>query len=210
MKKIMNFKTRKPTRLKEYDYSRNGYYCITVCTYNRGELFGRIKNKRIILNKYGKICQQHLLNLPDYYKNIKIDTHIIMPNHIHAIIVIDNHNSDKLINKGQALGLSLHNLSVHNQNISLSKIMRDFKSFSSREINKIICKDKACRDKAKPCPILFKWQRSFHDHIIRNDKSLNNIRKYIKNNPAAWGDDENNIKNCKLKDKTCLAPTGKI
>jgi len=160
----------------------------------------------MILNLYGKICQQHLLNLPDYYKNIKIDTYIIMPNHVHVIIVIDNHNSDKLMNidSGQALGLSLHNISIHNQNISLSKIMRDFKSFSSREINKIICKDKICmdkicRDKAKPCPISFKWQRSFHDHIIRNEKSLQKIREYIINNPVTWEKDENNISSLEVR-----------
>ena len=221
MPKILTRKSR--NRLKGYDYSQSNHYSVTICSNNRKEWFGEIKNNEMILNNYGKICQQHLLNLPDYYKNIKIDTHIIMPNHVHAIVVIDNHNSDKLINigNGQALGLSLHNPSLHNQNISLSKIIRDFKSFSSREINKIIyrnqaCRDKVCRDKAKPCPILFKWQRSFHDHIIRNDKSLNKIREYIRNNPATWDNDENNVNNYKITGQasfdrlrtSCLTPTG--
>jgi putative transposase len=137
----------------------------------------------MILNRYGEICQENLLGLPKYHNVIEIDTFKIMPNHVHVVIVI--HKNDTLLSNGQALGLSLHN-----QHISLSKIMRDFKSFSSREINKIICKDNA-----KPCPILFKWQRSFYDHVIRNDKSLNKIREYIINNPINWANDEENI-NC--------------
>ena len=181
MTKVMTRKSG--NRLKGHDYSQPNYYYITTCTENRREWFGKIYNNEMILNRCGEICQEKLLGLPKRHNTIEIDTYKIMPNHVHAIIIINK--NDGLLSNGQALGLSLHN-----QHISLSKIMRDFKSFSCREINKIMC-----RDKAKPCPIRFKWQRSFYDHIIRNDKSLNNIRKYIVNNPATWAEDEENI-NC--------------
>ena len=205
MSKILTRKSQ--TRLKGYDYSQSNYYFITTCAENHKEWFGKIKNNEMVLNSHGQICRQHLENLPNYYNNIEIGTFIIMPNHVHAIIIIGNHNSNKLsdIGNGQALGLSLHNLSLHNlslhnlslhnQNKSLSKIIGDFKSFSSREINKNIKTTETCRDKPKACPkqIPFKWQRSFYDHITRNEKSLQKIREYIISNPANWADDEENI-----------------
>jgi len=60
-------------------------------------------------------------------------------------------------------------------------------------------KRQGCRDKAKPCPISFKWQRSFHDHIIRNEKSLQKISEYIINNPVTWEKDENNISSLEVR-----------
>ena len=94
-----------------------------------------------------------------------------MPNHIYGIIIIDNLNK----RKG-------YKPSPIDKSYSLSEIIRGFKTFSSKQINRIIKTDNK-----------FKWQRSFHDHIIRNDKSLYNIREYIINNPTTWEKDENNI-----------------
>jgi len=183
--------TRKPRiRLEGYDYSQENHYYITTCTENKGDWFGEIKNNEIILNLYGQICLKHLQNLPNHYKHIEIDTFVIMPNHLHAIIVINQ--TDKLLDNrnGQALGLSLH------KNKTLSKILCDFKSFTSREINKTIKEGNK-----------FRWQRSFYDHIIRNDRSLHRIRKYIIDNPANWDTDENNINNHKLMVQAGLNPT---
>ena len=127
-----------------------------------------------------------LEKISDNHKNVFIDTYVIMPNHVHAIIAIDV-SVNKLFSKGQALGLSLHK--------TLSKIICDFKSFASRKINKIIENNEK-----------FKWQRSFYDHIIRNDKSLSNVRRYIMDNPKRWDRDENNIQNtiiCRDSPKGC-------
>jgi putative transposase len=166
--------TRKPKiRLQGYDYSQSNYYFITTCTQNRQNWFGEIKNQKMILNFYGKICLEHLQNLPNHYNNIKIDTFVIMPNHVHVIIVINQ--NDKSTTNGQGLALSL-------QNKSLSKILNDFKSFSSQEINKLMTDDKK-----------FKWQRSFYDHVIRNERSLQKIREYITNNPINWAHDKENL-----------------
>jgi len=174
---------RKPTRLKEYDYSRNGYYYITMCTYNRGELFGNIKNDRVILNKYGKIVEKTWLEIPIHFPAVALDQYIIMPNHIHGII-------NNPVGDGHARPI---NKNIKNNNLSI--IIGSFKSAVTKKINQL--KDNS-----------FKWQRSFHDYIIRNDKSLNNIRKYIKKNPAIWGADENNILNYKLAGGACPSPTG--
>ena len=166
--------TRKPKIcLQGYDYFQANYYFITTCTQNRQNWFGEIKNKKMILNSYGKICLEHLLNPPNFYNNIEIDTFVIMPNHAHVIVVINQ--NDKSSYNGQGLALSL-------QNKSLSKILNDFKSFSSREINKLITDGKK-----------FKWQQSFYDHVIRNERFLQKIREYITNNPINWDNDEENL-----------------
>ncbi|MCP4649961.1 MAG: transposase [PVC group bacterium] len=179
--------TRKThNRLNGYDYSQPNYYYITTCTENHKDWFGVINNNQMILNSFGLICREHLQKLPDHYKNIEIDKFIIMPNHVHAIITINYQGN------GQALGLSLHNDNNIDiaKNEPLSKTIRDFKSFSSREINKTINNGNK-----------FKWQRSFHDHIIRNETSLNKIREYIATNPATWYTDEYTIEKMEITKK---------
>lgn len=180
-KKINKFYTRRNNRLKEYDYTSNGYYYVTICTDGRREWLGNIMNGGMIINSYGTICQQCWMDLPNHYNNILLDAYIIMPNHIHGIIIIDNSNKREGCKP-----------SPTDKSYSLSEIIRGFKTFSSKQINQII----KTHDK-------FKWQRSFHDHIVRNDKSLDNIREYIINNPATWEKDKNNIYTCRDRFVTC-------
>ncbi|MFH1857180.1 MAG: transposase [Candidatus Omnitrophota bacterium] len=162
---------RKRNRLSNYDYSNNGYYYITICTDNRVEWLGNILDDQMTINPYGIICQQCWMDLPNHYNNLFLDAYIIMPNHIHGIIIINN------LDKRED-----YKPSPTDKLYSLSEIIRGFKTFSSKRINEII----KTHNK-------FKWQRSFHDHIIRNDKSLHNTREYIINNPITWEKDENNI-----------------
>jgi REP element-mobilizing transposase RayT len=129
-------------------------------------LFCNIVNDKIILNKYGKIVKFVLLNLPKYYNNCKIWEYIIMPNHIHIIIMISPKTD--INNVGDDLKSSQW----------LSNIIRSFKWFVSREINK------------KQNEFIFQRQRSFHDHIIRNEEEFEKIVEYIKLNPYKWGNDE--------------------
>jgi len=82
--------TRKQVRLKGYDYSQTNYYYITLCTDNRKEWFGSVENDEMVLNAYGQICLSSLQNLSDHYENISIDIFIIMPNHVHAILHLNN------------------------------------------------------------------------------------------------------------------------
>lgn len=165
------FYTRRNNRLKGYSYTLNGYYYVTICTDRRIEWLGNIINYEMIINLYGTICQKCWVDLPNHYNNLDIDTFIIMPNHIHGILIIDN------VYKREG-----YKPSPTDKLYSLSEIIRGFKTFSSKEINKII------KIKNK-----FKWQRSFYEHIIRNDKSMNNIREYIINNPSTWEKEKNNI-----------------
>ncbi|MBR6524080.1 MAG: transposase [Clostridia bacterium] len=91
----MNLPKRKPTRLKGYDYSQNGAYFITICTNDRKCILGNIGGQglapaEIILSQYGKIAKEQLLDLEKRYKTIRIDKYVIMPNHIHIIVILDN------------------------------------------------------------------------------------------------------------------------
>ena len=159
---------RKPNRLRDYDYSQDGYYFITICTRGRKEFFGNIREGKLDLNRYGETVNQGWYDLPRHYPNGSLDSFVIMPNHVHGIIVIDNEN---------VVGNGLKPFPTH----GLSEIIRGFKTFSSRKINEEIEIDNK-----------FQWQKSFYDHIIRDERSLDLIREYIQNNPLKWDLDREN------------------
>ena len=162
---------RKRIRLKSYDYSQDGYYFVTICAENGKEWFGKVEKGEMILNQYGKIANQCWDDLPNHYLNCSLDIFVIMPNHIHGIIVINNDNT---------VGNGLKPFPTH----GLSEMIRGFKTFSSRKINGEIKSDNK-----------FQWQKSFYDHVIRNEKSLHNLRHYITFNSLKWELDIENRRN---------------
>ena len=117
------FKPRKPNRLKEYDYSEPGYYYITICTFNRREMFGSVENNNMLLNQCGNIAQTSWLDLPNHHKNIHLDRFIVMPNHIHGIIEIKYP-----VGGGPARPFNKKN--------NISVIIGSYKSTVSKQINK--------------------------------------------------------------------------
>ncbi len=185
---------RKSIRLKEYDYTNPNWYYITICTHNKEHLFGRIVNNKIQLNEYGIIVNEEWLKTKEIRKNIDLDYYIIMPNHIHGIIIIEYNeegatrwvapNNDLIIpidakaNGAIKKGAS-QRLTPTIQSNSLGSIIGQFKSVCTKRINKI--------DVMNTKPI---WQRNYYEHIIRNDDDLYRIRKYIELNPLKWQLDE--------------------
>lgn len=85
-------KHRKSNRLRNFDYSTSGYYYVTICTKERQEYFGNIINNKMVLNVYGEIVEYHWLEIPKHFPNIELNEFIIMPNHVHGIIIIQNSN----------------------------------------------------------------------------------------------------------------------
>jgi REP element-mobilizing transposase RayT len=144
-------------RLKNYDYSQSGSYFITICLKNRFDYFGQIINKMMILNKYGKIIEKYWMEIPRHFKNIILDEFIIMPNHLHGILIIKptNHHRPQYERFGKPT------------KGSIPTIVRSFKSISTKIIHEF--------DKN------FQWQIGFYERVIRNN--LNGVRYYIKNNP---------------------------
>jgi len=165
---------RRSIRLKEYDYTTAGYYCITICTYDHQCLFGEIKNGKFLSNRMGQIVQTEWKKTPAIRPNILLDEFVIMPNHLHGIIIIDNavgaHRNVPLPPKSPTIeqfGKSTPN--------SIPTIVKLFKSTVTKQINIL-----------RKTPTQPVWQRDYFEHIIRNDKELFNIRQYIINNPLKW------------------------
>ena len=156
---------RKSIRLKEYDYSQAGYYFITICTKNREQLFGKIVDGLMLLNENGEIVNEFLKQISIKYQNVAIDYYSIMPNHLHFIVIINENRRGGVTPPLPPLG----------------NIIGYFKYQSTKQINII-----------RNSPGIPIWQRNFYEHIIRNDKELYEIRKYIENNPLNWSDDEYN------------------
>lgn len=165
-KKILEKPQRKPNRLIGFDYSSPGYYFVIICTQNKEELFGKIKSGSVKLSEYGKIVNQIWKDIPNHYSNIEFCEFVIMPNHIHGIIII---NDDATVGTEQC---SVPTQSNQNHHYGLlSKIAKSFKEIFIKTI------------RTQYQNYDFKWQRSFYDRIIRNEKERYNIRKYIINNP---------------------------
>ena len=172
------------TRLRGWDYSRDGYYFVTVCIKNRENLLGGIFGDTMKLNEYGVIVNDCWIDLPNHYSNIKLDAFCIMPNHIHGIIVIDNGKMVKnagIVDSGfkpESTILPLSMVSPIIRRHGLFEFVRALKTFSARRINELR------KSVGKNV-----WQSRFYDHIIRNDESLQRIRNYIVNNTKSWHDD---------------------
>ena len=183
LKKLQMVKLRKrrSTRLPKYDYSRQGYYYLTLCTYNRECFFGEITDDRMQLNEYGKIADKCWGRIPEHFPYVMLDEYIIMPNHIHGLINITR----------DAVGAKdfspLQRIGLPGTSKTIGSIVRGFKIGVTKWIR-------------QNTDIINVWQRSFHDHIVRtSNKSLYDIRKYIIDNPKKWDTDENNINNFELK-----------
>jgi REP element-mobilizing transposase RayT len=132
--------------------------------------FGKVENRTMILNEIGKIVEKCLLNLPEFCLHLEIYNYVVMPNHIHIIFVLNKNNE----NGGQT------GRSVPTKYKSISEITKNFKTFTSRLIHE------------KYPSLNFSWQRSFYDHVVRCDESLEKIQTYILNNPLKWEYDRNN------------------
>jgi putative transposase len=189
---------RKSIRLKEYDYSQPGEYFVTICTYNHECLLGEIVNGEMQLSQMGAIVSQCLVETPKYFPNVELDEFVVMPNHVHAIIVITERRD--LINqipiKPKVTNEIPSNPDVMNHVPTEWMMMKNPKQV----LGKIIRNFKACAAKGNHDAgfLNFRWQSKYYDRIIRDEKELNNIRDYIANNVFQWSLDKDNPDNIPL------------
>ena len=153
----MELPKRKQNRLSCFDYSSNGAYVITICTKDKAKILSEICRGGVLLRPQGKIVEKELLELEKRY-GIIIDKYCIMPNHVHLIIFIDDYNREE-----------------QSPSPTISDIVCAFKSITTKKINEF--------ENLKGRQI---WQRSFFDHIIRNEQDLLYERRYIDENPVRW------------------------
>lgn len=152
----MPFLQRKNMPLKEYDYSQDGYYFVTICTQNKENIFGEIVDGEVILNFFGKIAENELDKLQNRFSSAKLDKYIVMPNHIHIIVIINKSNEER-----------------SRPFPTIPKIIGLYKSGVSRNIHLVN-------------PNIEIWQKSYYDHVIRSEIELREIREYINSNPLKW------------------------
>jgi putative transposase len=190
---------RKSIRLQGYDYTQAGAYFVTIVTYQRDCLFGEIENENMILNDFGKIADECWRAIPEHFPFVELGAYVVMPNHVHGIIVIHDgkfpSHLEKIDEMGRGTALLRPYDDIPNKiNVkpgSLGAIVRSYKSAVSYRINK---EHNATgiwqRNYEVPCSL---WD---HEHIIRNEQEMDNIWRYIESNPAQWDkDDENPIIN---------------
>ncbi|MBI3602771.1 MAG: transposase [Candidatus Omnitrophica bacterium] len=171
-----NMRRRKNLRLQDWDYSQNGYYFVTVCVKDRIPLLGEIMNGQILLNDAGRMVESIWKELPIHYP-IDIDAFVVMPNHVHGIIVIDN----SAVGAGSPGPMAMGGGTPPLRTITLGKIIAYFKYKTTKLINKI-----------RNTPGVKLWQRNYYEHIIRNEESLYAVRQYINENPRQWHLDKEN------------------
>ena len=153
----MELPKRKNIRLPNFDYKNVGTYFITVCTKDRKSILWNnvgadiIRPNDIKLSDIGKIVNDGISQIEKHYSNIKVDKYVIMPDHIHIILVINDYQNGRMISAP-----------------TVSTIIGSMKRWISKQIGESI------------------WQKSFYDHIIRNQTDYNKIWEYIDNNPKKW------------------------
>ena len=179
---------RRSIRLRGYDYTSAGAYFITVCTHNRMCLFGHIEQDKMFLNAWGDIVDECWQATPQHFSHTELDEYVIMPNHIHGIIWIVR-CTDGAMN-GNAMNGAMPNVgATHASPLrsrgpkprSIGAIVGSFKSAVTKRINEI-----------RGTPGKMVWQRNYYEHIIRNERSLERIRRYIRMNPGQWEYDNEN------------------
>lgn len=171
-------------RLQLWDYGRNAMYFVTICTKNRDCFFGNIDNGVMVLSELGGIVKNEWIKTfqlrPDM--NLQMGEFVIMPNHFHAIITIDeNEYNNKCRDAMHCVSKDTNNVTIKHENKfgpqskNLASIIRGFKSSVTINARKIHAD--------------FAWQTRFHEHIVRNNESFYKISNYIINNTLQWEND---------------------
>lgn len=168
---------RRSIRLKRYDYSQAGAYFVTIVAWQREMLFGEIVNGEIpqgcdvILNDFGKIVSEKWQWLETQYEYVELGVWVVMSNHFHGILIIDD----------SGRGGSRPAPTQPTKTKPLGGLIGAFKTVSTKQINLLRCMD--------GIPV---WQRNYYEHIIRNEREMDRITRYIESNPTRWADDDEN------------------
>jgi putative transposase len=152
-----------------WDYKSRGWYFVTICTKDKKCSLGTVSGGKIVLSNAGAIAEAEMRNLAEHYTNVAVDRFVIMPNHVHAIIVIDGEHAYSPAKISGDAGDGASPVSTK----TLGEIVGGYKAGVSR-----LCRALGIMD--------FAWQERFHDHILRSNAAVNGVRDYIEQNPANW------------------------
>jgi REP element-mobilizing transposase RayT len=175
---------RRSIRARGYDYSSPGYYFVTVCGQHRECLYGEVVDAEMRLNDAGQMVKQWWQRLAEKFVQVDLDEHITMPNHLHGIIVIlDRRRGAPVCAPSRGETDTVH---LPEERVPLGEIVQWFKTMTTNEFIRGVKESGWPRFDRKL------WQRDYFEHVIRDEKSLNNIRRYIRANPLMWPHDRDN------------------
>jgi len=166
---------RRSIRLREYDYASPGAYFVTLCTHGGEALFGQVVDGEMVLNECGRVIEEEWHSTARLRPYVRLDAYVIMPNHFHGILWIDH------TGRGMARHAPTREFGKPVA-ASLPTLVGAFKSAVTRRINQV-----------RGTPGVQVWQRNYWEHVIRTDRALNAIRRYIADNPARWTLDRYNL-----------------
>lgn len=170
MRKSINTLHRQSIRIPNFDYAQPGAYFITIVTFDRICLLGRVSDDKVILNPIGTMVDYEWKHLAHRFKHVELGPWIVMPNHVHGIINIIETPANNQETR-ESFGSPVRG--------SIPTIIRSFKSTVTKRYQDIA--------EQQPRPI---WQRGYYDHIIRDEIDHKNIYDYILDNPRRWSEDE--------------------
>jgi putative transposase len=179
---------RRSIRLPGYEYDQPGAYFVTLCTQDHQCLFGRIEGEAMRLNRVGEAAEECWRAIPIHFADVELDVFVVMPNHVHGIIVIADAGAANVrathaspLRQGADTGMGVARMPQGPRRRSVGAIIGSYKSAVSKGIHEI--------DGSLGSAV---WQRNYFEHIIRNDVALNRIRQYIIDNPVRWAYDRYN------------------
>lgn len=170
--------SRRSVRLPGFDYSKAGMYFVTICAAERQCSFGEIRGNDTFLSPIGQIVRTCWIEIPKHFPNIRTETYVVMPNHVHGILIIPSSQPEarpqgKAIVRTESFGKPTPK--------SIPTAVRSFKSASSRRVREsgLVAGGSI-------------WQRGYYEHVLRNTREYVEATNYILLNPARWADDEDN------------------
>jgi len=191
---------RQSIRLRGWDYRQPGAYFVTIVTAGRDLLFAQMAGRVVALSPFGRMATAGWQRLAHHFSQVRLDEYVIMPNHVHGIIWITEDGQrrgeaflpsdlqpeglaqgEDLEQPARSLGMPHPHTERRLQSGSLGAVVGNFKSIVTRRVNRM--------RRTPGAPV---WQSNFHERIIRNERELDAIRHYIRNNPANWDDDNEN------------------
>ena len=166
------FHDRRSIRLPDFDYGQPGIYYVTLCAKNRACLFGDVISGEMRLSEIGRIVEDEWLKTPALRPQATLDRHVVMPNHLHGVIIIRERRGELPFAPMLPASRAPKPRSFRSPSQTLGAIVRGFKGSSAKRINA-----------ARNTPGGAVWQRNYYEHIVRSESELNRIRDYIRNNP---------------------------
>ncbi len=176
----MKLPHRKPLRLPEYDYSQPGAYFVTICTKGRECSLGYIQGEEMRFSLYGEIAAQGWDFTSNHFQRLELDWWVVMPNHVHALIVIQDSSKGSVLQPTPAVSIEATNLPIPPQSL-LAKVVAHYKYHTTKKINL-----------ARNLSGERFWQRNYYEHVVRSHESMQKIQEYILANPMRWNEDQLN------------------